>query len=76
MNKNQSIGIWVVIGIITASLIMMLWPGFTSSTQEISYTNFLKKVENQEIVPELTQFEVQLRSRYNEQRIFNCKPQG
>ena len=50
MNKNQSIGIWVVIGIITASLIMMLWPGFTSSTQEISYTNFLKKVENQEIV--------------------------
>ena len=50
MNKNQSIGIWVVIGIITASLIMMLWPGFTNSTQEISYTNFLKKVENQEIV--------------------------
>ena len=50
MNKSQSVGIWVVIGIIAASLIAMLWAGPKSTTQEISYTNFLKKVEAKEIV--------------------------
>ena len=50
MNKSQSAGIWVVIVIIAASLIAMLWAGPKSTTQEISYTNFLKKVEAQEIV--------------------------
>ncbi len=50
MNKSQSAGIWIVLGIVIASLIAMLWSGPTSSTQEISYTNFLNKVENSEIV--------------------------
>ena len=50
MNKSQSIGIWIVIGIIFASLVAMLFAGPRSTTQEISYTNFLKKVEAQEIV--------------------------
>ena len=49
MNKSQSIGIWIVIGLITASLVLMLSMGGQSTTKELSYTNFLSKVKNQEI---------------------------
>ena len=50
MNKSQSAGIWIVIVLIVAALGAMLFAGSQKATQEISYTNFLKKVENQEIV--------------------------
>ena len=50
MNKSQSFGIWIVIIIIAASLAAMLWQGPKSTTKEISYTAFLKKVEAQEII--------------------------
>ena len=49
MNKSQSVGIWIVIGLILASLVAMLFSGPTSSTQEISYSSFLSKVDNSEI---------------------------
>ena len=50
MNKSQSAGIWIVIVLIVAALGAMLFAGSQKATQELSYTNFLKKVENHEIV--------------------------
>ena len=49
MNKNQSIGMYVILGIMVLAFISMLFSGPTSSTQELSYTNFIQKVENKEI---------------------------
>ena len=49
MNKNQSIGMYVILGIMVLAFISMLFAGPTSSTEELSYTTFLQKVENKEI---------------------------
>ena len=49
MNKNQSIGMYVILGIMVLAFISMLFTGPTSSTEELSYTAFLQKVDNQEI---------------------------
>ena len=49
MNKNQSIGMYVILGIMVLAFISMLFSGPTSSTEELSYTTFLQKVENKEI---------------------------
>ena len=50
MNKNQSIGMYVILGIMVLAFISMLFSGPTSSTEELSYTTFLQKVENKEIM--------------------------
>ena len=50
MNKNnQSIGMYVILGIMVLAFISMLFTGPTSTTEELSYTNFMQKVENNEI---------------------------
>ncbi len=49
MNKNQSIGMYIILGIMVLAFIAMLFNGPTSSTQELSYTSFMQKVENKEI---------------------------
>ena len=49
MNKHQSIGIYIILGIMVLAFISMLFAGPTSSTEELSYTTFLQKVENKEI---------------------------
>ncbi len=49
MNKNQSIGMYVILGIMVLAFVSMLFTGPTSSTEELSYTNFIQKVENKEI---------------------------
>lgn len=49
MNKNQSIGMYVILGIMVLAFLSMLFTGPTSSTEELSYTAFLQKVENKEI---------------------------
>lgn len=49
MNKNQSIGIWLVVGILVLALASMLVAGPTTSTKSLSYTEFLSKVKNSEI---------------------------
>ena len=49
MNKNQSIGMYVILGIMVLAFISMLFSGPTSSTEELSYTAFMQKVENKEI---------------------------
>ena len=60
MNKNQSIGMYVILGIMVLAFISMLFSGPTSSTEELSYTAFLQKVENsieinaRTIIPKIT----------------------
>lgn len=45
MNKNQSIGMYVILGIMVLAFISMLFSGPTSSTEELSYTAFLQKLK-------------------------------
>ena len=49
MNKNQSIGMYVILGIMVLAFVSMLFSGPTSSTEELSYTTFMQKVANKEI---------------------------
>ena len=49
MNKNQSIGMYVILGIMVLAFVSMLFTGPTSSTEELSYTTFMQKVEQGEI---------------------------
>ena len=49
MNKNQSIGMYVILGIMVMAFVSMLFSGPTSSTEELSYTAFMQKVEQKEI---------------------------
>ena len=49
MNKNQSLGIWLVIGILVLALASMLFAGPTTSTKDLTYTEFLSKVRSAEI---------------------------
>ena len=49
MNKNQSMGIWLVVGILVLALVSMLFTGPTTSTKILSYTEFINKVKNAEI---------------------------
>ena len=49
MNKNQSVGMYVILGIMVLAFVSMLFSGPTSSTEDLSYTAFMQKVENKEI---------------------------
>ena len=49
MNKNQSIGIWLVVGFLVLALVLMLMQGPTTATKELSYSEFLGKVKNAQI---------------------------
>ena len=49
MQKNQSIGMYIILGILILAFISMLFNEPTSSTEELSYTSFIQKVENKEI---------------------------
>ena len=49
MNKNQSTGIVVIIAIILIALLSIAFEGPTTSTSEISYTQFLNKVQMEKI---------------------------
>ncbi len=49
MNKNQSAGIWIVIGILVLALISSFISGPATSTKLLSYTEFLNKVKSSEI---------------------------
>ncbi len=49
MNKSQSTGIWIVVILLILCLGSMLFPNQTTSTQDISYSQFLTKVKNGEI---------------------------
>lgn len=45
MNKSQSMGMYVILGIMVLAFISMLMAGPNTSTQELSYTEFLQKVK-------------------------------
>ena len=49
MNKNQSMGIWLIVGILVLALASMLFAGPSTSTKTLTYTEFLSKVKNAEI---------------------------
>lgn len=49
MNKSQSVGIWIVVALLVLSLVSMLFTGTTTTTKDLSYSDFLKKVKSNEI---------------------------
>jgi len=49
MHKNQSVGIWIVVIILTMALFSMLFTPGKNNVEEISYSAFLEKVQNNEI---------------------------
>ena len=49
MKNNQSLGVYIIIGIVALIVLAMVFAGPATSTSEISYSNFVQKVENNEI---------------------------
>jgi cell division protease FtsH len=49
MNKNQSMGVWLVVFLLVLSLASMLMSTSSTSTETISYTDFVNKIKNGEI---------------------------
>lgn len=49
MNKSQSMGMYVILGIMVLAFISMLMAGPNTSTKELSYTEFLTKLKASEI---------------------------
>ena len=49
MKNNQSVGVYIIVAIIAAIIACLAFMGPQTSTTEISYSNFLKKVQNDEI---------------------------
>lgn len=49
MNKSQSMGMYVILGIMILAFISMLMSGPNTSTQELSYTEFLQKLKTGDI---------------------------
>lgn len=45
MNKSQSMGMYVILGIMILAFVSMLIAGPNTSTQELSYTEFLQKLK-------------------------------
>ena len=45
MNKNQSVGLYLIVGIILIAVLATSFQGPNTSTKEISYTQFLNKVQ-------------------------------
>ena len=49
MNKNQSLGIWIIVIIIAFMIILLALTGPTTITSDLTYSDFLNKVEASEI---------------------------
>lgn len=49
MNKSQSMGMYIILGIMILAFVSMLFTGPTTTTQELTYSNFLQKVADGEI---------------------------
>lgn len=45
MNKSQSMGMYVILGIMVLAFVSMLMAGPNTSTQDLSYTEFLQKLK-------------------------------
>ena len=44
MNKSQSMGMYIILGIMVLAFISMLFFFFSTTTEELTYTNFLQKL--------------------------------
>ena len=49
MNKSQSTGMYIILGIMVLAFISMLFSGPTTTTEELTYTKFLNKLAQGEI---------------------------
>ena len=49
MNKSQSVGMYVILGVMVLAFISMLFTGPTTNTKELTYTEFVQKLGNHEI---------------------------
>lgn len=49
MNKSQSVGMYVILGIMVLAFVSMLFSGSNTQTTELSYTTFVEKLNNKEI---------------------------
>ena len=49
MNKNQSVGVLIVAALLILSLVSMLFNGSTSTTKDLSYSQFISLVKKSEI---------------------------
>ena len=49
MNKSQSLGMYIILGIMVLAFVSMLFSGPTTTTEELTYTNFLQKLAAGEI---------------------------
>ena len=45
MNKSQSVGMYIVLGIMILAFVSMLFSGSPTQTSELSYTTFIQKLE-------------------------------
>ncbi|MCR5265033.1 MAG: ATP-dependent zinc metalloprotease FtsH [Cyanobacteria bacterium RUI128] len=49
MNKSQSVGMYIILGIMVLAFISMLFTGSTTQTTDVSYTTFIQKLNAGEI---------------------------
>ncbi len=49
MNKSQSVGMYVILGVMVLAFISMLFSGPTTNTKELTYTEFVQKLQAGEI---------------------------
>ena len=49
MNKSQSVGMYVILGVMVLAFISMLLSGPTTNTKELTYTEFVQKLQAGEI---------------------------
>jgi len=49
MNKSQSLGMYIILGIMVLAFVSMLFTGPSTTTEELTYTNFLQKLTDGEI---------------------------
>ena len=49
MNKSQSLGMYIILGIMVLAFVSMLFTGPSTTTEELTYTNFLQKLSDGEI---------------------------
>lgn len=49
MNKSQSMGMYIILGIMVLAFISMLFAGPSTTTEELTYTNFLQKLSSGDI---------------------------
>lgn len=49
MNKSQSVGMYVILGVMILAFISMLFSGPTTNTKDLTYTEFVQKLQSGEI---------------------------